>query len=56
MCGDPRYGNAGRHGLTRQFLHAARLAFTHPESGEWLEFSSELPDDLVRALAAARGA
>ena len=56
VCGDPRYGNAGRHGLTRQFLHAARLAFNHPLSGEWLEFSSELPDDLLSALAAARGA
>ena len=30
VAGDPEYGTAGRHGLERQFLHAARLAFPHP--------------------------
>ena len=33
VAGDPRYGHAGRHGLERQFLHSARLGFTHPFSG-----------------------
>jgi 23S rRNA pseudouridine1911/1915/1917 synthase len=56
VAGDPEYGHRGRHGLTRQFLHAARLSFRHPSSGEQLEFSSELPDDLVRALERARSA
>ena len=55
VAGDPRYGHAGRHGLERQFLHARRLSFTHPTSGERLEFSSELPADLVAALERARG-
>ena len=56
VAGDPQYGSAGRHGLARQFLHAHRLAFTHPTSGERLEFTSELPDDLRHALALARSA
>jgi 23S rRNA pseudouridine1911/1915/1917 synthase len=50
VCGDPRYGHAHRHGLERQFLHSARLAFTHPFEGERLEFASKLPNDLARLL------
>ena len=53
VAGDPEYGTPGRHGLRRQFLHAARLAFPHPVTGEDLEVTSELPEDLRRALAAA---
>ena len=45
-----------RYGLERQFLHAHRLAFDHPGSGERLEFVSELPADLEAALEAARAA
>ena len=55
VAGDPRYGNAGRHGLERQFLHSARLRFDHPFTGEGVEFESPLPDDLARALKRARG-
>ena len=54
VAGDPEYGSRGRHGLERQFLHASRLAFTHPRTGEELEFTSELPDDLRAALDRAR--
>jgi 23S rRNA pseudouridine1911/1915/1917 synthase len=54
VAGDPRYGHAGRHGLDRQFLHSARLAFTHPFTGERVEAESELPADLETALARAR--
>jgi 23S rRNA pseudouridine1911/1915/1917 synthase len=54
VCGDPRYGHTGRHGLERQFLHSARLAFTHPFTDEELEFKSALPADLTQALARAR--
>ena len=54
LAGDPRYGEPGRHGLTRQFLHAHRLAFEHPASGRWVEFRSELAPDLSEALARAR--
>lgn len=56
VCGDPRYGHAGRHGLERQFLHSARLAFRHPSTGEHLEFESELPADLAEGLGRARAA
>jgi 23S rRNA pseudouridine1911/1915/1917 synthase len=56
VAGDPEYGTRGRYGLGRQFLHASRLSFTHPRTGEWLEFTSELPVDLVAALARARTA
>jgi 23S rRNA pseudouridine1911/1915/1917 synthase len=54
VAGDPEYGARGRHGLERQFLHASRLAFTHPTTGERLEFRSELPEDLRVALKRAR--
>jgi 23S rRNA pseudouridine1911/1915/1917 synthase len=56
LAGDPTYGAEGVHGLERQFLHAHRLAFTHPQSGERLEFGSELPPDLAAALELARRA
>jgi 23S rRNA pseudouridine1911/1915/1917 synthase len=35
-------------GLGRQALHAHRLGFAHPETGEYVEFRSELPADLAR--------
>jgi 23S rRNA pseudouridine1911/1915/1917 synthase len=35
-------------GLGRQALHAARLSFTHPKTGERVEFRSELPADIAR--------
>jgi 23S rRNA pseudouridine1911/1915/1917 synthase len=53
VAGDPEYGTRGRHGLKRQFLHASRLAFTHPRTEERLEFNSELPADLREALRRA---
>src|SRR4051794_24612343 len=54
VAGDPEYGHAGRLGLTRQFLHARRLAFTHPVTGEAIVVESPLPDDLRQALDRAR--
>ena len=52
--GDLTYGAdpalAARLGVTRQWLHAVRLAFTHPGSDEWVEFASEYPADLAHAL------
>jgi 23S rRNA pseudouridine1911/1915/1917 synthase len=55
VSGDPVYGAAGDLGLERQFLHAARLAFAHPFSGEPIEVESPLPTDLAETLARARG-
>jgi 23S rRNA pseudouridine1911/1915/1917 synthase len=54
--GDLAYGAdpvlAARLGLTRQWLHAVRLAFEHPGTGERVSFSSAYPPDLQRALDA----
>ncbi len=36
--------------LTRQALHAKELGFTHPGTGEWVQFNSELPDDMQQVL------
>ena len=55
VVGDPRYGHGERHGLGRQFLHASRLSFRHPVTGQGLSFTSELPPDLAEALERARG-
>ncbi len=55
VCGDREYGSAGRYGLERQFLHAARLELSQPFSGAPLAVSSPLPADLAAALARARG-
>ena len=54
VAGDPLYGRAGELGLERQFLHAARLAFPHPVTGEPVDVASPLPEDLERALATLR--
>ncbi len=51
---DPRL--AARVGLSRQWLHAVRLGFEHPESGERVEYQSDYPDDLQRALDTLRDA
>jgi 23S rRNA pseudouridine1911/1915/1917 synthase len=56
LVGDATYGGERKYGLRRQFLHAHRLAFAHPDSGEALSFGSELPVDLAAALDAARTA
>ncbi len=53
VCGDPEYGTAGLYGLERQFLHATRLGFEHPITGETLDVRSPLPADLAAALALA---
>ena len=57
VCGDSAYGGGpggSRLGLTRQFLHSSRLGFCHPLSGENLDCESDPPNELRRALDAAR--
>jgi 23S rRNA pseudouridine1911/1915/1917 synthase len=56
VCGDGQYGGrpcGQRLGLARQFLHAARLVFMHPISGESVLCESNLPVDLLQASEAA---
>ena len=54
VSGDPTYGVRRDLGLRRQFLHAARLAFEHPLTGDQIDVSSPLPPDLDAALQQAR--
>ncbi|GAA4694093.1 RluA family pseudouridine synthase [Nocardioides nanhaiensis] len=58
--GDLTYGAdptlAARLGLQRQWLHAVRLGFEHPGSGEQVSFESAPPQDLARALEIIRDA
>ncbi len=51
VVGDKVYGVKSPH-LARQFLHASRLGFKLPSTGEYVEFKSELPPDLEKALEA----
>ncbi|WBU38732.1 RluA family pseudouridine synthase [Homoserinibacter sp. YIM 151385] len=57
-AGDLLYGAdpslAARLGLERQWLHAMRLGFRHPGSGERVEFSTRYPEDLAHALDVLR--
>lgn len=52
--GDRLYGAdpvlAARLGITRQWLHAVRLGFAHPDDGRWVEFTSGYPADLAASL------
>jgi 23S rRNA pseudouridine1911/1915/1917 synthase len=58
--GDAMYGAdptmSARLGLTRQWLHAMKLAFRHPSTGDWVEFVSAYPADLQHALDVLREA
>jgi 23S rRNA pseudouridine1911/1915/1917 synthase len=58
--GDAMYGAdpsiSARLGLSRQWLHAMKLEFTHPGSGERVRFESRYPDDLQHALDVLRQA
>jgi 23S rRNA pseudouridine1911/1915/1917 synthase len=47
---------AKRVGLERQWLHAVRLGFEHPDSGEYVEYESPYPEDLAHALEVIRDA
>jgi 23S rRNA pseudouridine1911/1915/1917 synthase len=67
ILGDPLYGRKGRSGtiqdavlkgfverMGRQALHAQRLSFIHPKTGEPVEFVSPLPDDMRDVLECLR--
>jgi 23S rRNA pseudouridine1911/1915/1917 synthase len=49
VVGDVAYGGHLALGLTRPYLHAFRLAFDHPATGERVAFESPLPPELVEA-------
>ena len=58
--GDLQYGAdptlSARFGLERQWLHATKLGFIHPRSGDYVEFESPYPADLQYALDLVRAA
>ncbi len=56
LVGDPKYGPMGTraHGIDGQALHAAVLGFTHPRTGERLQFEAPLPNDLRELLERLR--
>lgn len=64
LVGDQLYGTSGRLAgirdnrarailktLGRQALHAKTLGFVHPLTGQYLEFDTELPDDMAQIIA-----
>ncbi|GDX30665.1 putative RNA pseudouridine synthase [Actinomycetes bacterium] len=54
VVGDGTYGSSEKSSriISRPFLHAAELSFSHPVSGEPLNFTEPLTPDLIRALEA----
>ena len=54
VTGDRIYGAAAVSSLNRSFLHAHRLSFTSPESGQRITLESPLPEELQRYLAHMR--
>jgi 23S rRNA pseudouridine1911/1915/1917 synthase len=67
LLGDPLYGRKGRPGaihdpvlkecmkrMNRQALHAQRLEFTHPRTGERVRFDSPNPQDMIEVLECLR--
>ena len=51
LVGDETYGGRVTGAMTRQALHACRLAFVHPATGEPMVFTSDPPQDMQAALA-----
>ena len=52
VAGDELYGrNTGFPGVTRQQLHAWKLALPHPETGEMMEFTAPVPEDMKTILS-----
>jgi len=55
IVGDEKYvgrkmSRLDKRWCPRQFLHAAKLGFNHPKTGEWMEVESKLPEDLQQVL------
>lgn len=50
VAGDAVYGNGKPKWLEGQCLHARKIGFVHPRTGEYLEFDSELPEYFTRFL------
>lgn len=54
LAGDPKYGPKKTLSFGGQVLHAGILGFTHPGTGEYMEFEAPLPDDFTELLVNLR--
>lgn len=54
LAGDPKYGPKKTLEIDGQALHAGVLGFTHPRSGEYLEFEAPMPEDMEHLLEQLR--
>jgi 23S rRNA pseudouridine1911/1915/1917 synthase len=54
LAGDPKYGPKKTLDIDGQALHAGILGFTHPRSGEYMEFEAPLPAEFIRLLEQLR--
>lgn len=54
LVGDPVYGRSKGIKMDGQALHAKVLGFIHPSSGEYLEFTADIPQDMEELLASLR--
>lgn len=52
ILGDAKYGSRGN--LKRPALHARMLGFVHPKTGKYMEFTSDLPEDMKELIASGR--
>lgn len=55
VAGDPVYGNGKPPWLEGQCLHAKKIGFVHPRTGEYMEFDSELPEYFQKFLKSIEG-
>ena len=51
IVGDPLYGKKETHGMTGQALHARKLTFVHPSSGQSVSFEAAPPSDFTRLVS-----
>lgn len=54
VVGDETYGTHTRYHISRPALHAKTIGFTHPSTGKYVEFTSELPGDMRKLIAELR--
>jgi 23S rRNA pseudouridine1911/1915/1917 synthase len=50
VLGDKIYGKKHAKAFLRQMLHAWKLGFQHPRTGEWKNFEATLPNDFENAI------
>jgi len=60
VVADEQYGGRSMQhrpnfGMSRQALHASRLGFNHPKTGDWVQFEAPLPEDMRASLETLRG-